>query len=598
MQPDVIQSVQSVVVAIALGSLVAAWAFQHFHAPDRTEDIRFSVPQQRYFLAVGIHVSIMLAVYAVLVLALYQLVLLATKGSDLIGCWTCVENQSSCPACKNLRSLQPATLVWAALVSALFIRIVVPNVAMTRYIVDRLRSQTHDLALFPFARESLVAALSASAALSAPGFTVRKDSQSDLVEELARYGVASDLTSFLSASTQRSLLEVCSVRRHLRELFDRTHALRETVWDRMRFALAGQLAVGRESAKGDELFNRRLLRRFWQARAECLMELETDFRRLIRHSARALILAEEIGEQVKDKTLSLAISNFVADESDNVLAGYRNQIAEIALSCVPHRAERAEFLKSFGYDAPTPPSLPLRPWLIVFALDFLLPLIPIALMFLVGQNPGVPMARLAAFACIHAISQTVAITWAFYPKIVSNFARPSLYSLPVASYVLCGLGSYLTGALILFVFRVYIPLPYPIILPTLLSSLSFLFMTVGMSVLIDLRLKSSSLDFEQGRVREGAVIALLMLASTLTFQAVMIYAGKLEPTWISACFLVVSAGLGFVMGYYVPSAGAAYLQKARLHAPDRLQPGGVTDSLRRSHARWEHPSYAHPSLQA
>jgi len=592
MQPDVIQPVQSVVVAIALGSLVAAWAFQHFHAPDRTEDIRFSVPQQRYFVAVGIHISIILAVYAVLVLALYQLVLLATKGTDLIGCWTCSGDQPSCPECTNLRSLQPATLIWAALVSALFIRIVVPNVAMTRYIVDRLRSQTHDLALFPFARESLVAALSAS------GFSSRKDSQAELGEELARYGVASDLTSFLSASTEQSLLEVCSVRRHLRELFDRSLALRETLWDRLRLAMEPLLATGREPAKADELFGGRQLLRFRRARAACLLEVETDFRRLIRNSARALILAEEIGEQVKDKTLSRAVSNFVADESDYVLAGYRNLVAEIALSCVPHRAERAEFLKSFGYDAPTPPALPLRPWLIVFALDFLLPLIPSALMYLVGQTPGLPIARLTAFAFVHAISQTVAITWALYPKIVSNFARPSLYSLPIASYVLCGLGSYMTGALILFVFRVYIPLPYPIILPTLLSSLSFLFMTVGMSVLIDLRLKSSSLDFEQGRVREGAVIALLMLASTLTFQAVMIYASELQPTWISACFLVLSAGLGFVMGYYVPSAGAAYLQKARLHAPDRLQPGGVTDSLRRSHARWEHPSYAHPSLQA
>src|ERR1700758_1415388 len=167
MQPDPIQ--QSVVVAIALGSLVAAWAFQHFHAPDRTEDIRFSVPQQRYFVAVGIHVSIILAVYAVLVLALYQFVLLASKGTSLIDCWTCIGSQPSCPDCENLRSLHPGSLVWAALVSALFIRIVVPNVAMTRYIVDRLRSQTHDLALFPFARESLVAAL------SAPGFTARKD---------------------------------------------------------------------------------------------------------------------------------------------------------------------------------------------------------------------------------------------------------------------------------------------------------------------------------------------------------------------------------------------------------------------------------------
>jgi hypothetical protein len=593
MQPDLIQSVQSVVVAIALGSLVAAWAFQHFHAPDRTEDIRFSVPQQRYFVAVGIHVSIILAVYAVLVLVLYPLVLWASKGTGLTGCWRCIGNQPSCPDnCKDLRLLQPASLVWAALVSALFIRIVVPNAAITRHIVDRLRSQTHDLALFPFAREILVAAL------SAPGFTARKDSQSDLGEELARYGVTSDVTSSLSASTQRSLLEACSVRRQLRELFDRTHALPKTLWDRMRFALAALLAAGRESAKGDEPFNRQLLRRFWQARAECLLELETDFRRLMRHSARALILAEDIGEQVKDKTLSRAVSNFVADESDNVLAGYRNLIAEAALSCVPHRAERAEFLKSFGYDAPTPPALPLRPWLIVFALDFLLGVTPLALMYVVGHNPRFPIARLTAFACIHAISQTIAIVWAFYPKIVSNFARPSLYSLPVPSYVVCGLGSYLTGALILFVFRVYIPLPYPIVLPTLLSSLSFLFMTVGMSVLIDLRLKSASLDFEQGRLREGTVIALLMLAATLTFQAVMISIGQLKFSWVSACFLVLSPGLGFVMGYYVPSAGAAYLQKTRLHAPDRLQPGGVTDPLRRSHATWEHPSYAHPSLQA
>src|SRR5262249_26956250 len=97
MQPDVIQPVQSVVVAIALGSLVAAWAFQHFHAPDRTEDIRFSVPQQRYFVPVGIPISIMLPVYAALVLALYQRVRVANKGTDLIGCWTVVERSRHAP---------------------------------------------------------------------------------------------------------------------------------------------------------------------------------------------------------------------------------------------------------------------------------------------------------------------------------------------------------------------------------------------------------------------------------------------------------------------------------------------------------------------
>jgi hypothetical protein len=476
--------------------------------------------------------------------------------------------------------------------SALFIRIVVPNVAITRHIVDRLRWQTHELALFPFARESLVAAL------SAPGFAARIDSEKELKAELARYGVASNSMSFLSASTQRSLLEACSVRRELLELLDRSGASRETLWNRMRLVIEAPLAVRRESAKEDEIPNARQLRRFWRARAATLVQLETDFRRFIRHAARALILAEEIGKQVEYKTLCSAISNFVADQSDNVLAGCRKLVAEAALSCVPHRAWRAKFLKSFGYDAPTPPSLPLRPWVIVFVLDFLLFLIPSGLMYLTGQNPNVPMARLTAFACVHAISQTVAITWTIYPKIVSNFARPSLYSLPLSSYVAFGLGSYVTGAMILFLFRIYIPLPFPIALPTLLSSLSFLFMTIGMSVLIDLRLKSGSFDFEQGRVREGAVIALLMLAATLTFQTVTIWAGYLKFNLISLSFLVLSAGLGFVMGYYVPSAAAAYLQKTRLHAQDRLQPSSLVDPSRRSDAKREPSSSAHPLLQA
>jgi hypothetical protein len=588
MRPDVVLSLQSVVVAIALGLLVAAWAFQHFHAPDRPEDIRFSVPQQRYFVAVGMHVSIILAIYAVLILVLYQVVLLATNGTDLIHCWRCID-QLCRDRCKDVRLLHPESLVWAALMSASFVRIVVPNLAMTAHIVDRMRSQTHDLALFPFARECLVAAL------SAPGFIAQKDSDQELKEELARYGVASDLTSFLSASTQQSLLEACSVRRKLRELLERSHAFHQTLWDQMRFVIEALLAVRREPAKGDELPNNRQLRRFWWARAARLQQLEADFRRLIRQSARALILAEEIGEQVKDNALSLAISNFVADESEHVLAGYRRLIAEAALSCVPHRAERAEFLKSFGYDAPTPPSLPLRPWLIVFVLDLLLFLIPSALMYLIGEN--FPIARFAAFAFVHAISQTVAITWALYPKFVSNFARPSLYSLPLPSYVVCGLGSYVTGAIILFIFRIYIPLPFPIILPTLLSSLSFLLMTVGMSVLIDLRVKSRSLDFEKGRVREGAVMASLMLMGTVTFQTVMFYAGH-PFSWISVSFLLLSGSLGFVMGYYVPSAATAYLQKTRLPAPDRPERSSLFDPLRRSNTKWEPASSAHPSLKA
>jgi hypothetical protein len=226
--------------------------------------------------------------------------------------------------------------------------------------------------------------------------------------------------------------------------------------------------------------------------------------------------------------------------------------------------------------------LPLYPWVVVFLLDFLLFLIPSLVMLLRGQNPDLSVAQPALFAVVHALSQTVALTWAIYPKTVSNFARPSLYSWPWQSYVVFGLASYATGAIILFLFRLVFPIPFPIVLPSLVSSFSFPLMTVGMSFLIDRRLRSSSLDFQRGRIEEGLILAALMASGTLIFQGVIFY---LAPAlgWLHAkappfvptrvLFLVLSAGLGFVMGYFVPSATAAFIQRAHLLRLPEL--GGV-----------------------
>src|SRR5262249_53209831 len=148
-----------------------------------------------------------------------------------------------------------------------------------------------------------------------------------------------------------------------------------------------------------------------------------DFRRLMRRTALALLLAEEISEKIESQALYRAISNFAAEECDAVLPRYRSLVAEAALSCVPHRAERAQFFKSFGYDVPVPPALPLYPWVVVFLLDFLLFLIPsLVTLNLSGQDPNMRIVPLAMFAFVHALSQTVALTWAIYPKMISNFA--------------------------------------------------------------------------------------------------------------------------------------------------------------------------------
>jgi hypothetical protein len=218
-------------------------------------------------------------------------------------------------------------------------------------------------------------------------------------------------------------------------------------------------------------------------------------------------------------------------------------------------------------------------------------MIPAVIMQFTNETSSIPVTPLALFACVHAISQTVAITWAIYPKIASNFARPSLYSLPWQSYIVYGVASYLSGAAILFIFRLNMPMPFPIVLPTLISSLSFMLMTVGVSLLIDQRLRSRFDDFKRGRIQDGVAVGLLMLAGTFIFQLIMFHVAprlgwvhlEFSPSVIiRASFLLLSGGLGLVIGYIVPSAAASYLQEARLVPSEYWDRRGRSDVLRPS----------------
>jgi hypothetical protein len=551
---------QALVVAVALGTMIAAWAYLHFHAPYRTEDIRFSVSPQRYFLSLWMHICCVLAIYCILLLALYPAALLVMYGAEMDKCWECLEcKEEDC-------GLDEQAIIWAALISALSVRIMMPNFALTRQILDGMRSLAHKLALFPSARETVVASIAVS------GFSFSNEANDEVVEELALYGISSYATTFLSKSAMRSLLEVCSVRNRLQRLSDKSKTQR-TTWARIRSLVDAWFAPRQQSEKSQATRDSRRLGQFWHGRLAIWVQLETDFRRLLRRSARALLLIDDIEERAPEKAVVVAISNFVVEESDDVLTRYRRLVAGIALFCEPNRDRQEEFLKSFGYPATIPPSLPLRPWIIVFVLDFVLFLIPALIMQFPNGTSSIPVTPLALFACVHAISQTVAITWAINPKIASNFARPSLHSLPWQSYIVYGIASYLSGAAILFIFRFNIPMPFPIVLPTLISSFSFLLMTVGVSFLIDQHLQSRLDDFKQRRLHDGTVIGLLMLAGTCVFQLIIFHVApafgwihlEFSPlVLVRASFLLLSGGLGFVMGYIVPSAAASYLHEASL----------------------------------
>src|SRR5262249_50304127 len=219
-----------------------------------------------------------------------------------------------------------------------------------------------------------------------------------------------------SPSAKRSLVEACSLRQRLTGLLNPLQGFAQVLRPQKPRLDSRLLAGSLRPADEIEFSSSRALQKFGATRAMAFAQLETDFRRLMRRTALALLLADEISEKIESDALYRAISNFVAEECDDALARYRSLVAEAALSCVPHREERAQFLKSFGYDVTLPAALPLYPWVIVFVLDFLLFLTPSLVMLnLGGQDPNLKIAPLAMFAFVHALSQTVALTWAIYP---------------------------------------------------------------------------------------------------------------------------------------------------------------------------------------
>src|SRR5690348_8347535 len=98
MSPD---DVQAIAVTIVIGALIAAWAFLHFNEPYRQDEIRFSVRQQRYFVAVSAYIFAILGIYALVALTAYSLVLWTMYANA--NCWKCIWYQPQC-VCDELEA--------------------------------------------------------------------------------------------------------------------------------------------------------------------------------------------------------------------------------------------------------------------------------------------------------------------------------------------------------------------------------------------------------------------------------------------------------------------------------------------------------------
>jgi hypothetical protein len=177
---------------------------------------------------------------------------------------------------------------------------------------------------------------------------------------------------------------------------------------------------------------------------------------------------------------------------------------------------------------------------------------------------------LALFLLAHGIAQVIAVSWAILPKANSNFARPSLASLPWRSYIFFGLASYASGAVLLLMVN-YVAInvspfsnnPVPTInrigpyTLAMIFSVYFPTITVCLSLLTDLHLRRRTHVTQVYRVRDAVVSAAAMMSVNLMTRFIIWHlSGQEPPTW--AFFYIVGA-LGLLAGALVPGSAASYL---------------------------------------
>lgn len=567
--------------ALLSGSLgvlaVALWAACDFHYPHGRREIAFAVRRDRYRLVLAGYVWIAIVAYGLAGCACYLI------GHQLLSFWWPTPDEDRIK--EGLRLLtqvqqenwrqefagvfeareraaglvkRPLAATCAAVAAAGLVTLALPAFPYTKRIIAQLRQAAHAIALYPFARDSLVAILGRSP------FSAPEHAGKGLADALARYGVTADRAALIAPSVRQSLEELWFIAKRLQDKFP-------------------DLPERSVSA-------------FKEARGSRLQELEWRVERLLRRTATALRYGRDIKAQTESSAggvaiptsataeseelarqshkavgdrVSVAISTFVTEESEDLLKEARKLVAEFALSNTDDPASRERLLRLFGYGCSLPNRLPLA------APALLIAILPIELaMFLApnlfGKGAGLPLRVALAFALARGVCQIAAVAWSIFPKATSSFARPSAYSLPWASYAVFGAASFVTS------FIVFVLL-WRVIQPGASAGLTaffaganamfFVTLTVVLSVRIDRRLMSTSFVYDNGRGRDAAILGMGLAAVTLAFFVLVWWVVGIRQGQTLAQFLTLRAfftvmlGLeAALIGYILPAAAAEYLE--------------------------------------
>jgi hypothetical protein len=497
--------------AVLIGvALVAVLGFWDFHLPYDRLKLRYAVSRRRYVVGVAMYVGAYIILFLLLT-GIVQALLMALQyyaGGHV--------------AIFGIEHGQPQGVRQTSLVVSVLLVLLAPHLPGLRGLFAALRRFAQEVALYPKSVQLLMTIFA-----TAP-FKPGERTAEQLENELARYAVPKgSLETVLSAGAVRMLQEAWSLQNCFGEIGKRP-------------TFSGFLA----------------------ARAVALTALDVELQKVLRRTAKALL---SLGSA--DRRQIRVVSQFLAEDCERLVEEYRTLLAEATMSCVPGPAGREKLIETFGYTVKLPQMLPYLPIVIAFGLDFALLLWPLIVSPWVAIGSPFPRPNIIFFALAHAIAMTAAIAWAICPKRY-DFARPSPARFPLLSYAAFGSLSYLTATMVWTALRLLVkPVPgmplatHPVEF-ILINSLAFLLMTVCMSVLIDLRLRAHSYDYKSNRWRDASALALTLLAAALIFQTAMwpYMPDVLRNGWTPDIYLALMFGLGFVLGFFVPSVAAAYLQ--------------------------------------
>jgi hypothetical protein len=542
--------------------VVIVLSVRDFHEPWGKLEVRYSVLRERYYFALLVNAVFAAAIYLVLVYLLRNWFFWVLRQTPAF-----TELWNSSASFDLARTSVLPFVLSAAAVNALLVLVLVPHVWPFSSAASVVRTAMQALARYPHSAETLTAIIGRSK------FIPTVEARSAVIEELKGYGVTRRLlqralggeNDVISSIAAETLVELGAIR----------------------------LAVV-DLQKHDRRF-----RKFFAARRDLVGQLESDYRRLIRRAARAILAAQDIAH-LAIPDLSWDISEFVAEEADVLHIRYHRLIADAALSCFRTQSARHVFLSRLGYEIGLPQLLPLAPLVFVFFLDVLIGLAPIAIV----RFTAVPdQARLAThitaiFAFTQAFALALALFWATWPKTAFSFARPSLDRLPWRSYVVFGGISYMTATLLLYVACKMLPIPdvfvaaHAPLLASAVYSTIFFAATCGVSVLLDRRLRDLSLDFSQHCLRDGVTLGLVLAGAVSLF--LLAYAG-LEvwyeipsthwwPITAQIPFVGFHAVLGFAIGYFLPSAAEAHLNSKKIILESAEKDGKLVNIFTRQYS--------------